>query len=390
MSLIFALWSKLLIVRPIFVGDKKNIDSIDDSSRVIHCLSVVNCTPSLHNPKQGWSRLSLFEVMLLMFLHAQKRLPYQRLFHHPLVEIISLSFPIFCFGMSYLYYLAQLLPLVISFVALFIRARLASRLPSPSVFRCVKLHNIAYLVLVYSGVNASWSNVFVNTTILAAEDACLPASTLDEGGFYLFSLKDFPFVLVIDLLYFPLDVVQDALAQGADGLGLMKNEDHQVHGNEKKLEEDASDCTKVDDDGVKFSPKGGDYFPTMGVTHRTNVCRPHLRITQMKDKVVPNTSQVKFKKTEVEDHHRISSISNKTKSVTVCNDSFKSRTLIVNVVCDTCGKYVFNSIHDACVSKFLIDVNARTKNPKVVPISTEKPKDQANKSVATPPKKTVV
>nr|GEV11991.1 hypothetical protein [Tanacetum cinerariifolium] len=48
----------------------------------------------------------------------------------------------------------------------------------------------------------------------------------------------------------------------------------------------------------------------------TNVRRPQLRNTQMKDKVVPNNSQVKFKKTEVEDHHRIFSISNKTKSVT--------------------------------------------------------------------------
>ncbi|GJR42091.1 retrovirus-related pol polyprotein from transposon TNT 1-94 [Tanacetum coccineum] len=109
----------------------------------------------------------------------------------------------------------------------------------------------------------------------------------------------------------------------------------------------------------------------------------------MKDKVVPNNSHVKNKKTEVEDHHRISSISNKTKSVTASTDSLKSRTLNVNVVCATCGKCVFNSNHDACVSKYLNDVNARTKKPKVVPISTRKPKSQANKSVATPHKKTV-
>ncbi|GKE11205.1 retrovirus-related pol polyprotein from transposon TNT 1-94 [Tanacetum coccineum] len=48
-----------------------------------------------------------------------------------------------------------------------------------------------------------------------------------------------------------------------------------------------------------------------GVIHRTNVSRPQLRSTQMKDKVVPNNSQVKDKKMEVEDHHRISSISKK-------------------------------------------------------------------------------
>ncbi|GJR61859.1 hypothetical protein Tco_1504021 [Tanacetum coccineum] len=126
-----------------------------------------------------------------------------------------------------------------------------------------------------------------------------------------------------------------------------------------------------------------------GVIHKTNVIRPQLRSSQMKDKVVPNNSQVKDKKTEVEDHPRISSISNKTKSVTACNDNLKSRTSNVNAVCATCGKCVFNSNHDACVSKFLNDVNARTKKPQVVPISTIQPKSQANKSIATPPKKTV-
>ncbi|GJU03287.1 hypothetical protein Tco_1113625 [Tanacetum coccineum] len=118
------------------------------------------------------------------------------------------------------------------------------------------------------------------------------------------------------------------------------------------------------------------------VAHILNVSRPWPRSNQMKDKVVPNTSHVKFKKTEVEEHHRISSISNQTKSVTACNDSLNSRTSIVNAVCATCGKCVFNSNHDACVSKFLNDVNARTMNkfvatphkkPHVVPISSRKP-----------------
>ncbi|GJX66831.1 retrovirus-related pol polyprotein from transposon TNT 1-94, partial [Tanacetum coccineum] len=36
-----------------------------------------------------------------------------------------------------------------------------------------------------------------------------------------------------------------------------------------------------------------------GVTHKTSVSRPMPRSTQMKDKAVPNTSQVKFKKTKV-------------------------------------------------------------------------------------------
>ncbi|GKB44448.1 hypothetical protein Tco_0889390 [Tanacetum coccineum] len=39
--------------------------------------------------------------------------------------------------------------------------------------------------------------------------------------------------------------------------------------------------------------------------------------------------------------------------------------------------------------RYLNDVNARTKKPKVVPISASKPKRKANKSVATPHKKTV-
>ncbi|GJS15673.1 putative transposase, mutator type, MULE transposase domain protein [Tanacetum coccineum] len=94
-----------------------------------------------------------------------------------------------------------------------------------------------------------------------------------------------------------------------------------------------------------------------GVNHSTSVSRPQLKSYQVKDKVVPNNSQVKFTKKEVEDHHRISSISKKT-------------------------KFVLSHL-------YLNDVNARTKKPKVVPISASKPKRKANKSVATPHKKTV-
>ncbi|GJQ98737.1 retrovirus-related pol polyprotein from transposon TNT 1-94 [Tanacetum coccineum] len=128
---------------------------------------------------------------------------------------------------------------------------------------------------------------------------------------------------------------------------------------------------------------------SLGVIHTTSVSRPQLKCYQVKDKVVPNNSQVKFQKKEVEDHHRISSISKKTKSVTACNDSSNSRTANENAVCAECGTCVFNSNHDACVSRYLKDVNARTKKPNVVPISASKPKRKANKSVATPHKKTV-
>ncbi|GJU27937.1 retrovirus-related pol polyprotein from transposon TNT 1-94 [Tanacetum coccineum] len=126
-----------------------------------------------------------------------------------------------------------------------------------------------------------------------------------------------------------------------------------------------------------------------GVNHSTSVSRPPLKSYQVKDKVVPNNSQVKFTKKEVEDHHRISSISKNTKSVTAYNDSSNSRTSNVNVVCAECGKCVFNSNHDACVSKYLNDVNAKTKKPKGVPMSASKPKRKMIKSVATPHKKKV-
>ncbi|GKF32556.1 hypothetical protein Tco_0102354, partial [Tanacetum coccineum] len=74
-----------------------------------------------------------------------------------------------------------------------------------------------------------------------------------------------------------------------------------------------------------------------GVNYTTSVSRPQLKCYQVKDQVVPNNSQVKFKKKEVEDHHRNSSISKKTKSVTACNDISKSRTLNVNAICAECG-----------------------------------------------------
>nr|GEW39950.1 retrovirus-related Pol polyprotein from transposon TNT 1-94 [Tanacetum cinerariifolium] len=126
-----------------------------------------------------------------------------------------------------------------------------------------------------------------------------------------------------------------------------------------------------------------------GVNHKTNVSRPQHRSNQIKNKVVPKNSQVKLKKTQVEDHPRIPSISNKIKSVTTYNDSLNSKTLNANVVCASCGKCLVDSDHFDCVTKMLNDVNAKTKKPNVVPISTRKPKGHANKSVATPHKKKV-
>nr|GEW52666.1 hypothetical protein [Tanacetum cinerariifolium] len=126
-----------------------------------------------------------------------------------------------------------------------------------------------------------------------------------------------------------------------------------------------------------------------GVNHKPTVSRPPLKSNQSRDKVLPNNSQLKAKKTQVEVHPRIPSVLNKMKSVNACNDSLNSRTLNPNVVCATCNKCLVNSNHFACVTKMLNDVHARTKKPTVVPISTRKPKSQVNKSIATPIKKKV-
>ncbi|GJY53697.1 hypothetical protein Tco_0445361, partial [Tanacetum coccineum] len=88
------------------------------------------------------------------------------------------------------------------------------------------------------------------------------------------------------------------------------------------------------------------------VNPSTSVSNHNISAYQVKDKVVAKQLAVKFTKKEVEDHHSISSISKKTKSVTAYNDSSNSRTSNVNVVCAECGKCVFNSNHDACVSKY--------------------------------------
>nr|GEW05517.1 retrovirus-related Pol polyprotein from transposon TNT 1-94 [Tanacetum cinerariifolium] len=127
-----------------------------------------------------------------------------------------------------------------------------------------------------------------------------------------------------------------------------------------------------------------------GVNHKPNVSRPQLKSNQSKDKVLPNNSPVKAKKTQVEVHPRIPSVSNKMKSVTACKDSLNSRTLNANAICATCNKCLIDSNHFACVTKMLNDVHARTKKPTVVPISIGKPKNQANKSIATPHKKKIV
>nr|GEW74775.1 retrovirus-related Pol polyprotein from transposon TNT 1-94 [Tanacetum cinerariifolium] len=126
---------------------------------------------------------------------------------------------------------------------------------------------------------------------------------------------------------------------------------------------------------------------TTGVNHKTNVSRPQNKSNQLQDKVLPNNSQVKPKKTQVEVYPRIPSVSYKIKSVTAYKDSLNSRTLNANAVCAMCNNCLVDSNHFAFATKILNDMNARTKKPNVVSIGTRKPKSQTNKSVATPHKK---
>nr|GEW53159.1 retrovirus-related Pol polyprotein from transposon TNT 1-94 [Tanacetum cinerariifolium] len=129
---------------------------------------------------------------------------------------------------------------------------------------------------------------------------------------------------------------------------------------------------------------------SIGVNQKPTVSRPQLKSNQSRDKVLPNNSQVKAKKTQIEVYPRIPSVSHKMKSITACKDSLNSRTLNANAVCATYNKCLVDSNHFACVTKMLNDVHARTKKPKVVPISTRKPKSHANKSILTPNKKKIV
>nr|GEW46129.1 hypothetical protein [Tanacetum cinerariifolium] len=101
----------------------------------------------------------------------------------------------------------------------------------------------------------------------------------------------------------------------------------------------------------------------LGVNHKTNVSIPQHKSNQSRDKAVPNNSQVKLKKTQVDVHPKIPSVYNKMKSVTACKESLNSRTLNANAVCATCNKCLVDSNHFGYVTKMLNDVNARTKKP---------------------------
>nr|GEV88260.1 hypothetical protein [Tanacetum cinerariifolium] len=79
----------------------------------------------------------------------------------------------------------------------------------------------------------------------------------------------------------------------------------------------------------------------------TNVSRPQLKRNLMGHRVMRNNSQ--GKKQDVEDHCRSVKFSKNKTSITACNDSLKAKTLNVNFVYATCGKYVLNNKNDMCV-----------------------------------------
>nr|GEW08419.1 hypothetical protein [Tanacetum cinerariifolium] len=124
-----------------------------------------------------------------------------------------------------------------------------------------------------------------------------------------------------------------------------------------------------------------------GVIPITSVSRPQLKSNPMEDRVIHNNNQ--GKKQDVEDHRRSVKFSKNKPSVNACNNSLKAKTLNVNFVCATCGKYVLKEKHDMCVLKSVNGVISRTKMPIAMPVSTREPKCTVKQSVAKPIRKTV-
>nr|GEV21863.1 hypothetical protein [Tanacetum cinerariifolium] len=83
-----------------------------------------------------------------------------------------------------------------------------------------------------------------------------------------------------------------------------------------------------------------------GVNHKPNVSRPQHKSNQSSDKVLPNNSQVTVKKTQVEVHRWIPSVSNKMKSIVQ---------LILFIVDSRCMKHITGNLKLLCnfVEKFL-------------------------------------
>nr|GEX02965.1 retrotransposon protein, putative, unclassified [Tanacetum cinerariifolium] len=115
--------------------------------------------------------------------------------------------------------------------------------------------------------------------------------------------------------------------------------------------------------------------------------KPQLKSNRIEDRVLRNNSQ--GNKQDVEDHRRSVKFSKNKTFVTVCNDSLKAKTLNVNFVCATCGKFMLKVKHGMCVLKSVNGVHSRTKMPIAMPVSTREPKRTVKQSTAKPLKKAV-
>nr|GEV12481.1 hypothetical protein [Tanacetum cinerariifolium] len=76
-------------------------------------------------------------------------------------------------------------------------------------------------------------------------------------------------------------------------------------------------------------------------------------------------------------------------SLELALQKYKEQNFNVNAVCATCRKCLVVSDHFACVTKMLNDMNARTKKPNIVPISTRKPKAMRKNLLQHPIRKKV-
>ncbi|GJZ18852.1 hypothetical protein Tco_0555442 [Tanacetum coccineum] len=106
--------------------------------------------------------------------------------------------------------------------------------------------------------------------------------------------------------------------------------------------------------------------PSTGVSCSTKASGSKPRSNTKKD-WISQTSSSNKKKNKVEDQPRIakSSLNNVNRiSKTVCNENVKHSMLNANfeLVCATCHEFMFDDIHDLCVSYYLNDVNSHVKS----------------------------
>ncbi|GJT02319.1 hypothetical protein Tco_0823488 [Tanacetum coccineum] len=120
------------------------------------------------------------------------------------------------------------------------------------------------------------------------------------------------------------------------------------------------------DEAKKTQEKGRNskpsVMPSTKSQSKTNDCKPKPRMNNQKSRNWPayKSSCITTKTVPIAEHSRNSSNFSDSK----------------HFVCSTCQKCVFNANHDACVTKFLNDVNSRSKVPSHTTTNGNKPKQQ--------------